>query len=205
MVSREPTVPACDFGEAPVTPTRLYGDGRHLDGTPIGDPALDPSAYDGEAQCGVRATIAWYSNPTRASGDAFFAPQGGSSSLCQGLPRTLTADPGAVSLVTMKWTTTVPALIQLAVGESRFVNIAFTPNVTIPNCAQLHLNDATTGSGVIATRTSGNTNGGPGTSTIESRGTHLAGCYNFTGGRRLTYTGPDYLLPFRVTVVEMPR
>jgi hypothetical protein len=186
-----------------VTATRLYGDGRALDGTSLADASTEPSAYDGEAQCGARGTIAWYSDPSRASGNAFFAPQGGSTALCQGVARTLRVDIGTV--VEVKWTTTVPGIMQLAVGGSAVQDLMFGPNVVIPNCARLVYSAAVVSSGVRVTRLAGDEAGSPGEWTVESEGTHVAGCYNFTRGNQLSHTGPDYYLPFRARVVEVLR
>lgn len=187
-----------------VTVTRMYGDGRALDGSQLADPAAEASGYDGEAQCGVRGSINWYSATQNASGDAFFGPTGGSSALCQNMPRSITVEIGTGVLMTA-WTTTIHQLMQLAVGQGRSQDDMWTPAEGIANCARLRYSIADLGSGVRVTRVSGSTARVAGTWTVESRGSHLAGCYNFTKGTTLTHTGPDFYVPFSATLVEVLR
>jgi hypothetical protein len=187
-----------------VTATKLYGDGRLLDGSPVVNDIADPSGYDGESRCAVQATINWYKSSPPASGDVFFAPQGGSSPLCQGIRRTLTVDSGA-GVLAVAWPTTVHQIMQIATGQSRTQDEMWGPVDGIANCARLRYSVPDLGSGVTVTRVSGNTSRVAGTWTVESRGTHMAGCYNFTKGSALTHTGPDFYLPFSVTIVEVLR
>jgi hypothetical protein len=187
-----------------VTPTRLYGDGRALDGSALADPATEASGYDGEAQCGVRATINWYSGTSSASGDAFFGPTGGTSALCQSVPRSITVETGT-SILSTAWTTRIQQVMQLAVGAGRIQDNMWTPAEGIADCARLRYSVAELGSGVRVTRVSGSSSAVAGRWTVESQGTHLAGCYNFTKGTQLTHTGPDFYLPFSATIVEVLR
>ena len=186
-----------------LTATRLYGDGRRLDGTAVIN-STDDSEYDGEAQCSVRATINWYKSSPPPSGDAFFGPTGGTTSLCQNTPRTVSVDTSG-GVIAVAWTTTIQQVMNLAIGQSRIQDDMWTPAEGIPNCARLRYSIADLGSGVKVTRVSGNTSRVAGTWTVESQGTHVAGCYNFTKGSTLTHTGPDFYLPLSVTIVEVLR
>jgi hypothetical protein len=185
-----------------ITLTKLYGDGRNLDGTPVANPAIDSSGYAGQQSCAARGRVEWYSAPTRATGNAFIAPGGGTTPYCQNLERKLTADTGAVSVASLRWTATIKQVMQLAVGDSRLQNMMFGPVVEIPKCARIIFSDSTVGSGVRVTRLLGDSNHNSGEWMVESQGTHLAGCYNFVKGTNLGHTGPDYYLPFRLRIVE---
>ena len=185
-----------------LTATRLYGDDRNLDGTTVATPGVSASGYDGEAQCAVRGTINWYHSSAAPSGDAFFGPAGGSTPLCQGTARAVTANLGSSILVGLHSTLTVSQVMQLAAGESRVQTDGWVWNQT--GCARLRY-DSAAGSGVVVTRASGNTSRSAGSWTVESYGTHIAACYNFTSGNKLTHTGPDYYLPFSATLVEILR
>ena len=186
------------------TATKLYGDGRWLDGTSVANPVTDSSGYDGEVQCSVRATINWYKSSPPPTGDAFFGPEGSSSPLCQNSARRLTADIGAVPL-SVAWTTFVREIMQVAIGQSRTQDQGWGPVDAIANCGRLRYSLADLGSGVKVTRVSGNTSRIAGTWVVESQGTHTAGCYGDGKGNTLVHTGPDFYLPFRVTIVEVLR
>ncbi len=186
-----------------ITNARLYGDGRGLAGMPVANATTDASGYDGESQCGVEANISWYKSSPPATGDAFFAPQYQGLPLCQNTPRRLTADIGAGPFA-VAWTTTVREVMQLAIGESRAQDVGWGPVDGIANCGRLRYSAADLGSGVTVTRISGSTSRVAGTWRVESRGTHIAGCYS-VGHNALTHTGPDFYLPFSVTIVEVLR
>jgi hypothetical protein len=155
-------------------------------------------------QCGVRGTINWYNSSPPASGDAFFGPTGGTTALCQDDPRSISMDTGA-GVIAAAWTTTIQQVMQLAIGQSRIQDHMWGPANGILNCARLRYSIADLGSGVKVTRVSGTTSRVAGTWIVESQGTHIAGCYNFTKGSTLTHTGPDFYLPLSVTIVEVLR
>jgi len=184
------------------TATKLYGDGRDLDGSALATPDVTPSAYDGEAQCATRGTIDWYAAPKTATGDAFFAPTGGTSPLCQGTARSITADLGAGSPASLASTVTIQQVMDLAIGQARTQTAMWVWNQT--GCARLKY-DVTSGSGVRVIRLSGDSNRNAGTWSVESQGNHVAGCYNFGKGNALVHTGPDYYLPFSAQIVEVLR
>ncbi len=189
-----------------ITAAKLYGDGLNLDGTPVADPTTDPSAYDGEAQCSARGTINWYSNPSRASGNMFLAPGGGATPLCFDLDRLIMVDTGAVDLVAVHWTTTIPEVMQLAAGESVTEDFEYYPNNIIPNCARV-IWRVSTGSGVVLKRLSGDANRNPGEWTIETRGTHVGTCLTWSPppGKSHLVDGEAYYLPFSLRAVEVLR
>lgn len=185
-----------------ITPTKLYGDGRNLDGTPVANTSTDSSGYAGQLWCGARGKIDWYSAPARATGNGFIAPGGGTTTYCQNLERKLTADTGGANGVSLRWTATIKQVMQLTTGGSRRQDMMFGPVAEFPNCAKVIFSDSTVGSGVKVTRLLGDSNHNPGEWMVESQGTHVAGCYNFVKGTKLGHTGPDYYLPFRLRIVE---
>ena len=189
-----------------ITAAKLYGDGLNLDGTPVADPATDPSAYDGEAQCNVRGTVNWYGNPSKATGNLFLAPGGGATPLCFDRDRLIMVDTGAVDLVAVHWTTTVPQVMQLVAGGSIMEDFTYYPNNKIPNCARV-IWRVSTGSGVVLKRLSGDTNRNPGEWTIETRGTHVGTCLTSSTahGKPQTVDGESYYLPFSLRAVEVLR
>jgi len=178
-----------------VTPTLLRGDGLAVDGV---TPA-DPPAYEG-GRCAVRATISWYGAPNRATGDAFFAPAGGTSDPLCPAGRTITVVIGGVTHQ-LQWTTTVSEVMQVAVNETRTQDLMFGPTPTLP-CARI-IYSLEVGSQVRVTRTAGDTQGTAGEWTIESDGNHEAGCYVFAKGNKLSWNGSIYYLPFRASFAEV--
>lgn len=177
------------------TATRLVGDGLAANGV---DPA-DPSVYEG-GRCAVRATISWYASNPPSGGEAFFAPAGGTQDADCPDGRTLAAvfDDG---VHVIKWTTTIQQLMQLALDESRLQDVMFGPTNTLP-CSRL-IYSAEAGSQVRVTRTAGNQTDTTGEWWLESAGNHEAGCYVFARGNKLTYSGTNYYLPFRVRMLEL--
>ncbi|HEX9166730.1 MAG TPA: hypothetical protein VF862_12530 [Gemmatimonadales bacterium] len=179
------------------TATRLYGDGRGLDGA--ASAVSGESAYPGET-CGVRGKL-FNSTTASNSGDAVFDPDFTPDGSACGR-RLLRAEFTAGSPVTLTPFTNARQAWQMSPGETRVQQMGFGNGGPLP-CGSKNVSlkyEPGFGSGVSLTRLPDQ--GAARVWRVESTGNHEAGCYKATGNTAVRVSA--HYLPFHAVIVEVP-
>lgn len=175
--------------------TRIRGDGRAADGSTS---TTESSIYQGD-RCGVHAKIFWKDPDYSQSGDAVFDPDMNYSTRngC-GAARAVMLHLENGTVVQSGPFTNARQVMQLAAGESRLQTMQWSSH-GLSNCERLIFSTADGNDAVRVTRTADS----PGVWTVESTGSHRAGCYKHSRGSYV-YTGTSYTLPFSLKITEVP-